>query len=61
MLIDEYRPACPKCGKSGFIAVNNSRVAKADNSIVMIICTDLECQTIVGCLPYDAVYDERKR
>ncbi len=61
MLNDEYHPACPKCGQSGFIAVNNQRVAKADYSVVMIICSDPGCQTVVGCLPYDAVYESSNK
>ena len=56
MLNDEYRPSCPKCGENGFIAVNNSHIANADNSVVMIICSNLKCQCVVGCLPYETIY-----
>jgi hypothetical protein len=55
---DEYRPACPKCAGNSFIAVQNRSIIKADNSPVMIICSNISCQTIVGMPPRSDVWDD---
>lgn len=58
MMNDEYKPSCPKCGEEGFTAIKNTSVARADLVIPMIICSNLECQTVVGVLPKDEIWDK---
>ena len=60
MTTNELKPTCPKCGNKNFTAVSNGYVANADLSIAMIICSFKTCHTIVGCLPYDAVWEVKK-
>lgn len=55
---DEYRPACPKCEGTDFKAVLNRRIINVDKCPVMIICSNLRCQTVVGVLAYSDVYNE---
>lgn len=57
MMNDEYEPSCPKCGGKGFTAIQNPHVARAELAIPMIICSDLKCQTVVGVLPKDEIWD----
>ncbi len=58
MTNDEFNPACPKCGNSNFIAINNCYVARADLCIGMIICAKEDCQTVVGCLPHKEIWEK---
>lgn len=58
MLNDEYRPTCPKCSQTGFHAVHNKRITGVDKCPVMIICSDVTCQTVVGVLASSDVYDD---
>lgn len=55
---DEFKPACPRCRNVDFIAVSTS-VQRADSTVAMIICADRDCQTIVGVLPYKAVWEDK--
>jgi len=55
---DEFRPVCPKCGHAAFVAVNNGYVHRTTFSIPMIICANLECQTVLGVLPKEAVWPD---
>jgi len=57
MLNDEYRPSCPKCEGVNFKAVLNTRITNVDKAPVMVICAKLSCQTVVGVLAYDDVYN----
>jgi len=50
--MDTIHPKCPKCGTEGFQVVNNKRVRNASNSIVMVVCTNEACLTVVGCVPF---------
>jgi len=59
MMNDDYKPKCPKCGNTNFIAISDGYVDKADKAIGMIICKDSKCQTIVGCLPRKEIWDEQ--
>jgi hypothetical protein len=57
MTNDEYRPTCPKCDQTGFRAILNRRITGVDKCPVMVICSEVQCQTVVGVLAYDDVYD----
>ena len=52
------RPACPKCGHDGFIALRNDAVINADKDVVMIACNNRDCYAVVGVLPVSAVWDD---
>lgn len=58
MTNDEFRPTCPKCGNENFVAVANAYVARTSQSIPMIICANLQCQAVVGVLPFKDVFPE---
>lgn len=60
MTNDEFRPTCPKCGSGNFVAVANAYVGRTTESIPMIICANLQCQAVVGVLPFSDVFPERK-
>lgn len=53
---DEYKPKCPVCREMNFVAIHD-RYIQADKRIALVICAKEECQTVVGALPYDAVWD----
>ena len=52
------RPACPKCGHEGFIALRNDAVINSDRDIAMIACSKPGCHAVVGVLPTTAVWDD---
>lgn len=58
MTNNEYRPACPKCSGTSFTAVENQYINNADKSPVMIICSNLNCQIIVGMPPRSDIWDD---
>ena len=58
MTNDEFQPECPKCGKSNFVAISNGYVKRADLAIGMIICGEENCQTVVGCLPQNEIWEK---
>lgn len=56
--MDTIHPRCPKCGAEGFQVVPNSRVKNATNTIVMVVCINEKCLTVVGCVPYGEAFQE---
>lgn len=57
--MDTIHPKCPNCKGADFQVVNNKRVKNASNSIVMVVCANESCLTVVGCVPFaEAFQDE---
>lgn len=54
--MDEIKPRCPKCNNISFEAVVNSSIVRAEKSIVMIVCQDDSCRTVIGVLPIKEVF-----
>lgn len=54
----EYKPKCPKCGGINFIAINDQYLQNADKTVALIVCSTGDCETVVGVLPYEAVWDK---
>lgn len=56
--MDTVHPKCPKCSETGFEVIANSRVYRADKKIAMIVCSNKNCQIVVGIVPYHDAFDE---
>lgn len=54
----DYKPKCPKCEGLRFAAVNYEYLQNSEKTIALIVCADDSCQTVVGALPYSAVWAE---
>jgi hypothetical protein len=54
---DEWKPKCPRCRGMNFIAVYDRHLQNTDKGVALIVCTEEECQTVIGALPYDSVWD----
>ncbi len=54
---DEWKPKCPRCRGMNFVTVMD-RYMNTDKPIALVLCSAEECQTVVGALPYDAVWGE---
>lgn len=55
-MMDEIKPRCPKCGESGFEAIENGSVLRADYKVVMIACQNETCRTVIGLMPRKEVF-----
>jgi hypothetical protein len=55
---DEWKPKCPRCRGMNFTTVYDRHMQNTDKGVALVICTVEECQTVIGALPYDAVWDQ---
>ncbi|MFJ1573042.1 hypothetical protein ACIOAU_15885 [Pseudomonas sp. NPDC088322] len=55
---DEWKPKCPRCRQMNFVTVLDKYMKNTDKDIALVICANEECQTVVGALPYEAVWDQ---
>ncbi len=54
---DEWKPKCPRCRGMNFVTILDTRIKNADKDIALVICSAEDCQTVVGALPYNEVWD----
>ena len=55
---DEWKPKCPRCRGMNFVTVLDRYMKNTDKDVALVICSEEECQTVVGALPYNAVWDQ---
>lgn len=53
---DEYKPKCPACKAMNFRPILDRNMQGNDKPIALVICE--ACGTVVGALPYDAVWNK---
>ena len=56
--IQRPTPLCPKCGGNSFAAVKDDQIEAADFAVAFIVCSSRVCNTLIGVLPYESVWEK---
>ena len=56
-LMNSVKPVCPKCGETGFEAIADDNIFRADKALALIVCQSESCRAVVGVVPTHEVFD----